>query len=882
MIAMFLNSISVLSGPPRHAPDVAGQGGPVISGAGATVGFVLWWVAWALSAHAGEPIAARTIPSSAYERAVDLIGSLYLHPERTDPVRLLQAAGDGLSTELDWLVVTPVEHGIDLSHGNGRPIGSVTVASLETLPDALRALEATVLEAGYPVGEVNVRLALLEGMCGALDRYSTVMAGEKAARFDVRLKGTVVGIGVEIDALDGDAMRVERVTRGSPAEAAGVLPGDVLLRIDGRSTTNLPNSEAGELIQGDEGTVVSLVLQRGASTLTFSITRAEIVVPNVASRVLPGGAGYVSISHVSQRTVENLVSALEELKSAGALSKGLVIDVRGNTGGSMKESAYVADQFVQSGLLLETVGRNGSEVPNLQRRMDATDADSVVETGVPIAILVDDHTASGAEIVAGSLLELDRAVLVGERTYGKGTVQKIFDLDDKGTAELKLTVAEYLLANDTHIADKGLVPDATVGRIALDATGVRYNGWDPWRQGVGWDEIIPEVVEHASWRGTEDGDRDVALELARRTVLAARGGTREAAMTALSATVAAVRQEEDVRLVTALGAKGIDWSAAEADGPLPAAEVRVSAVPQRGDGLLVTASVENLGTTTLHRALVELSGPSVWSGLVIPVGLVGPSATATGALSVRVPPGIDLREDEVGTKLRSDKRPMLDGGTAILRHGSTPIPRVEISAKLVALGPDTARAEITVHNLAQSTLSGLDARFAYPEDARIDLVDASSSISAIGPLKSHLFGLDLKVGEDAPPVLPLEVVLETSTLGELLHWPLSLPRDGSEVVLESPTIQVKKPILSAASGIFQLPVLVADDHGLDHVVVWVNGDKSQWIDGGGTEVGFDARVRIAPGGNHVTVVATDDQGLQSRRTFVIRGEGPDPAVDASP
>ena len=824
-------------------------------------------------------VARAEVPPTAYDRAVELIGSLYLKPDDVDAVALLRAAGDGLSDDLDWLVVAPVERGVALTHGNGRPIGTVTVGALDALPDALRALELSVTDSGFDAGDLDVRLSLLEGMCGALDRYSSVLAGDRAARFDVRLKGTTVGVGIELDPTDGDAMRIVRVLRGSPADAAGVLVGDVLLRLDGRSTTGLGNTEARKLVGGEEGTAVAFTLSRAGAALELTLTRAEVVVPNVESRVLPGGIGYVAISHVSQRTVQNLLVEMDTLRGLGALGTGLVVDLRGNTGGSMKESAYLADQFVETGLLLETAGRNGSPVPNLQRRMEAVD--SGTEPEIPIALLVDERTASGAEILAGSLLELHRAVLVGSRTYGKGWVQKVFDLDEGGDTELKLTVAEYVLANERHIRDEGIVPDVTVGEIELDASGVRYRDWDPWAEGVSWDEIVPAVTEHAPWRGIEDGERDVALEIARRTVASAKGDTREAGLAALGPAVSAVRAEEERRLVAALGAKGIDWSPAAADAGIPDAEVRLSATAPKNDSLTVTASVENMGSTPLHRALVELSGPSVWSGLVLPVGHVAPGQTASGSLSVKLPAGVDLREDDVGMRLRADRRPPLPAGDAVLRHSGTPEPTVQIRARLVPVTDGVARAEITVRNLSRTTITGLAARFAYPKDGSIELTDASASADRLGPLESHRFDLQLRVGADAPGTLPLEVVVESERFGDLLQWPLPLPRDGSEVFLEAPAISLVVPALSAPVGSLELPIVVSDDHGLDHVVVWTNGAKTQWIGGGTNQVGFEARVQILSGVNRVTVVATDDQGLAGRRTFVVRGVE-DTSVDASP
>src|SRR5262249_10167246 len=151
----------------------------------------------------------------------------------------------------------------------------------------------------------------------------------------------------------------------------------------------------------------------------------------------------------SQQTVENLRAAMAELDRAGALDAGLVIDLRGNTGGSMKESASVADLFLGEGLLLRTQGSDGGRVQNLQAEMFATRAGT--EPDIPLVVVVDDRTASGSEILAGALLELGRAALIGTRTFGKGTVQKVYNLGPD--VRFKLTVARYILANDREITE---------------------------------------------------------------------------------------------------------------------------------------------------------------------------------------------------------------------------------------------------------------------------------------------------------------------------------------------------------------------------------------------------------------------------------------------
>jgi len=365
------------------------------------------------------------------------------------------------------LVVTSDAGTVYLAHGDGRSIGSLSVATLQTLPEGLAALEDLVLASGHDVGEVDLRLSILQGVTGGLDRYSTVLSGERLNRFDVRLKGTLVGVGLTVN-LVNDRLEIVRVVDAGPAQVGGIQPGDVLVRIDGVSTLNMPIREASRRIRGQVASTVVLTIERDGRPMEIRLERAEIVVPNVDYRVLDGNVGYVHISHFSQRTDENLRAALVALQAVEGMTGGLVIDLRQNTGGSMKDSARSADQFVHEGQLLRTAGADGGTVRNLQSRMQARSAGD--EPDVPVVVLIDHRTASGSEIMAGALSGLDRAALLGRRSYGKGTVQKVYPIDSE--ARLKLTVARYLLAEDRGHDEEGLVHDGAGADGGRGATGM--------------------------------------------------------------------------------------------------------------------------------------------------------------------------------------------------------------------------------------------------------------------------------------------------------------------------------------------------------------------------------------------------------------------------
>lgn len=814
-------------------------------------------------------------PDTAYRDAVGLIDGLYLRPDELREGRLLHASARQLSDRLHWLVVGGEGDTVTLRHGDGTPIGEVSVGAMATLPEALLALEEVVVGAGHDLGDVDVRLEILDGMTDALDRYSRVQAGDQKSRFDVRLKGTVVGVGVTLAWIDGE-LRVTDLVVGGPADLAGLAWGDAVVRIDGRSVGTMPVREAERRLEGEEGTQVVVRARRAdGPERDLPITRAQVIVENVQHRLLDDGVGYVRIDHVSQKTLHNLVSALDALRLQGGLNHGLVIDLRGNTGGSMKESARVADVFVEQGLLLRTVGRDGARVENLQERMDATVGGEGLT--LPLALVVDERTASGAEILAGALVELDRAVIVGTRTFGKGSVQKLYPLGDD--VDLKLTVAQYLLANDRAIDELGLVPDAVVGRIDVDTNGVRYHDFDEGRQRTSWDHIVPWVTRE----GTDDaGFDDLPLEIARRTVLSTDAPTREAGRRALDRVVAAIRVEEEGRLAAAMERVGVDWSPGEVEGGFLDATVSLVAEPWVGrhDVVRLAATVRNTGSEPLHRALVQLGCWSLgsWDDVVVPVGHVPAGGEARGEVAVVLDAGVLPREDVVDVRLRAAGHAPLPVGEAVLAAASAPPPELRVAARLVAEPDGTARAEVTLINDGADALYDVEVRFAWPGDLDVEILDHAIRVPVVRGKDRFRADFELKLGLAAPPVLPLQVQVGSVRYDTLLRWPLDLPVDGRTVALAAPRVSLATPRVSAPAGPQPLPILVQDEGAIDHVVVWAGGEKVAWYPGGRGRLTVTPELDLRPGVNLVVVEATDDDGLLAVGRFAVRGE---PSVDAA-
>lgn len=817
------------------------------------------------------------LPVRAYERLTDLVDRMYLYGDTVTARAMLRGAASALSDSIPWLLVETEGNAVYLRHGAGAPIGSVSVAELHTLPQAVRALETLVLESGFPTETVDVRVTALSGMTRALDRYSKVLAGEQLSRFDVRLKGTLVGIGATFSFQD-DTIVVTKLVTGAPAQKAGIREGDVLHRIEGVSTVNMPIREVSRRIRGELGSELELTFTRRGVALDVRIRRERVVVPNVSHRVLSGDVGYLKIDHFSQQTNDNMRKSLLALKELGALNAGLIVDLRDNTGGSMKQAARAVDHFVTEGLLLRTAGPDGGRVQNLQARMEATESDD--DLLAPMVVLVDERTASGSEILAGALVQLQRAVLVGAATYGKGTVQKIYTL---GTgARLKLTVARYILENELQITDAGLPPDAALAEVFLGKSGVSYDGWTQSEAGVDWNEVIPIVRERKGWREQVHEHGDVELELARRTILKAKKSTREHLLKVLENQAQSVKETQQAHLHDAYEAAGLDWQPPKERGATPYVPdvdgaVTLTPVPGEKNTYSVNVTLENLGQAPLHQALVYIGCDTsgTWDGIAVPLGRVAPNQKAKGSALVRLRSGVSARTDEVYASLRAfDTVPIVVARTPFSSLEDT-VPALRMSAQLEGTGRDRT-VLVTVQQDGTESLQGLEVSFEHPGDLRVELLEAAARIPELASGEKASTRLGVRMAENwEEESMPLKLVAESDTYrGALARWPVSLPLDGREITLQAPTIDTIGIPMSHSVGAFPFPLSVMDDRLLRYVTITVNGQKTAWIPGGEPQVSESVALELVAGPNRIRVKTEDDQGIQKTKTVWIWGEEP--------
>ncbi|MGB5452965.1 MAG: S41 family peptidase [Sedimenticolaceae bacterium] len=312
-----------------------------------------------------------------------------------------------------------------------------------------------------PVDDRKLLNYAIEGMLSGLDPHSAYLDEDAYRDLRVGTSGEFGGVGIEVGMEDGFVKVISPID-DTPAMRAGVLAGDLIIRLDDQPVKGMSLDEAVKLMRGKPGSKLRLTIVRDGEDKPIEITivRDVIKAVSVKQRMLEPGFGYVRISQFQARTPEDMLEAIGTLKrEAGGSLKGLVLDLRNNPGGVLNAAVGVSDAFLTNGTIVYTEGR----ISDSQLKFKAA-PDDVLE-GAPIIVLVNGGSASASEIVAGALQDHKRAVIMGRQTFGKGSVQTIVPVNER--TAVKLTTARYFTPNGRSIQAEGIVPDIKLGNVQL-------------------------------------------------------------------------------------------------------------------------------------------------------------------------------------------------------------------------------------------------------------------------------------------------------------------------------------------------------------------------------------------------------------------------------
>lgn len=301
----------------------------------------------------------------------------------------------------------------------------------------------------------------IKGMLRSLDPHSSFMTAKDRAEFERRTDGKFVGIGVEVG-IRNDELRIITAFYGGPAYKAGLRSGDVILSIDGNDVSAMSLDALFEAMRGDPGSQIRLTVRRPEklAVQSFLIERGVVALDLVQFQLLPDDFGYIALKSFGNGATQKVKDAIERLKSYAPNGlNGIVLDLRKNPGGFLNEGVGVANLFIEKGNIVSTRGRNGV----LIKSYDATRSGYAYD--IPLAVLIDEGSASASEIVAGALKDHKRAILVGQTSFGKASIQNMFPLNDGSS--VKLTIGRYYTPSGNCIQAQGITPDVEVEDLIL-------------------------------------------------------------------------------------------------------------------------------------------------------------------------------------------------------------------------------------------------------------------------------------------------------------------------------------------------------------------------------------------------------------------------------
>jgi carboxyl-terminal processing protease len=314
-----------------------------------------------------------------------------------------------------------------------------------------------LIEDNY-VTEVNPKdliYGAINGMLNSLDPYSSLMKPEEYKELEIETKGSFTGIGIEITIKD-EIITVVAPIEDTPAWKAGIKPGDKILKIDDKPTKGMSLLEAVKLLRGPKGTKVTITILRNDKDIKeITLVRDVIPIKSVKTKILEPGYAYVRITSFQEKTPQELIEALEKLENNQQM-KGIILDMRFNPGGLLSSAIEVADEFLEDGFIVSVKGKS----KETQMEFKATPNPSQRKHPYPIIILINHGTASAAEIVTGALKDNNRALVLGQKSFGKGLVQTVIPLGEDYA--VKLTTAYYYTPKGVCIDKIGITPDIEI------------------------------------------------------------------------------------------------------------------------------------------------------------------------------------------------------------------------------------------------------------------------------------------------------------------------------------------------------------------------------------------------------------------------------------
>lgn len=825
-----------------------------------------------------------------------LIQRNYLFASELEPNRLLGEALEFVERRIPAVMAEPAaDGGYSVSAGSCRLF-------VEAPPHALVSdLEEPLLHVGTLIDQCvrdrpeklpPTSSLLLSGVLSGLDPYSAVFDAERKTEHTIQFRGKLAGIGARIGIRD-ENLTLITVYEGSPAYDSGLRDRDIVRRIDGMSTTNLAVGDAVQRIRGKVGTDVALLIERSGENdfLPINVTRGLVTIPSVKAKRLANGVIYTSISHFSQTTPTDFRERVNELIADDPGPGAIIIDLRTNSGGSMLGSSAIGDLFLDDALLITTAGRGGHSVSGLTAEIRATAQTPFVD--FPVALLTSPRTASGSELLAASLRNNDRAIVLGERSFGKGTVQKTYSLGSDSS--LKLTVGHFL-PNGLPIPAGGMIPDVETRRFVFTDKRVslpsEHLDDDPpfWLRKPKWlaagqdrrPIVLTFAEEIADKKKERPDDDEVDVESEHIVQLTAdilsRYGDVSASKMLIDARVLLYRRareaEHDVEQF--LADRGIDWAmpgTASATANHEEVKVRVDISTEAGPLTAgttetLTVAVTNTGPVALFRSYATLESKAFFlRGRGLPLGTIPPGETRSWKLDIEIPPTARFGRIDAVVALHDATGFVASSAPLLLAIEEAPRAHLAHRVKVDA-GDGANEFDITVEfeNLGDAVAREVKAFLRHPDSDALELIQGTGTLEELGPGTKATVKLRARTLSTTEDPQNVDLIISEDSFRLFVEDSVQLEVAPTFSTWKAPPRLELERIVETVDG-YALMAKATDETGIQTMLGHRDGNQSGYVDTGATRptvVRISIPWRPDEDVKTVTIVATDSDGLTTR------------------
>lgn len=882
-------------------------------------GFVLCLTALVVILISSTAKTSVEVNKSLIVHVLGAIDRFYIEPKLAEPRKLLQESLLSLEKNIpEFIAQNKNAEKISLTMGLAQR--TIQVGKLQNMQELANAMGtiAEFVSQNY-TGELKsteIEALMIDGMLNALDPHSNFLTKKIYNEFKVGTRGEFGGLGIVVTTKDG-FLNVMQAIEGTPAYAAGIRSGDKIMQIGEESTINMSLTNAVNKLRGKVGTQVTISVDKnGKFWKKVTLTRAVINIDSVksASKDIDGKkVAYIAVKSFQANTLAAVKAALATFQSDPNGISGLVLDLRNNPGGLLNVAVGLVDLFLKEGVIVTTVGQND----------EVLETDSANERGTekpyPLIVLINEGSASASEIVAGALKAQDRAIVMGEGSFGKGSVQTVFDLE--GDTGLKLTISRYKPAGTISIQAEGVTPDVEIipaivtkndvnlfpdkhfSEEDLDKHLAKIASTEKQKPiyEVRWlTEKLPEKENFEAevakeYSKTVDFEKDFTAKLAMNLIAKAGKPTRKEMITSVKAPIAEAKAAEQKKIDDALKTIGVDWNVVPSEQkPVLklSSKILVNGVPieraQAGKKIMFELTATNIGKGTFSGLIARGQSEKIsfLANREFPFGLIKPQESKKFAVEIELPLGIPTQNLPMEVTFEEANNNVPQKTKVTLPVEAAPEPHFSISyktsgfalAKPLAVNAPVSMTVNVMNDGTGATSAETIVSIADECEEKIFIEKGRVSIGAVPISQARSAELKFHMIEGYDPVnCALDLVVADVKRGTIASKRVKINPDQGAIApaagtkLATPQISVDKLPLESALEKIKISGKITDSDTVKDFFIFVNDDKLEYATNPekSNSMNFVVDVPLKAGNNIITIGARDEQKMMGTTTVVI-------------